>query len=95
MARPRTYQPNKQVAAVTPLRREEGDRRIPTSAKLLDIKDASHKLTEQFGSGYSVSAIRRWVQNGEWIQNWHYTRRGRMIKVYLPAVQEWVVSGGS
>ena len=64
-------------------------KQIPLSAQLLDLKEASQKLTEQFGKGYSDRAIRRLVNSGEWQENWHYVRLKRLIKIYLPAVQEW------
>lgn len=90
---PRNYLRNKKV---TPNLQAvpQSPARIPATAKLLDLKEASSALTEQFGEGYSVTSIRKWVRNGDWTEGWHYVRRNKLIKVYLTAVQEWVVSGG-
>ncbi|MEP0872910.1 hypothetical protein NDA01_24130 [Trichocoleus desertorum AS-A10] len=89
---PRRYLPEKQVAPPRAIAKPE-TRQIPLDAKLYDLKDASILLSEQFGSGYSVRALRRLIESGEWVEGWHYMRRGKFLKIYLPAVQEWQLRG--
>jgi hypothetical protein len=83
---PRTYLKSKQIAAPAPS--TEG-KQIPLNAKLYGLRQASQLLNEQFDGGFSIREMRRLINSGAWLEHWHYTRRGRQIKVYLVAVQEW------
>jgi hypothetical protein len=62
---------------------------IPAGGQLTDLKEAAIALTDRYGRGYSVRNIRRLIANGTWARNWHWTRTGKAIKIYLPAVQEY------
>ena len=83
---PRTYLKNKQV---DPPRPSTEGKQIPLNAKLYSLQQASQLLNEQFDGGFSVREMRRLINSGEWLERWHYVRRGRQIKIYLTAVQEW------
>jgi hypothetical protein len=83
---PRTYLTGKQPNAPTP---SNDGRQIPLNAKLYSLRQASTLLNEQFDGGFSIREMRRLINSGEWIEQWHYIRRGRAIKIYLAAIQEW------
>ncbi len=91
---PRTYLTQKQTQT-TVLRSitNPEPREIPLDTRLYDLKDASILLTNQFGKGYSIQAMRRLIKSGEWVEGWHYRKRGKIFKIYLAAVQEWQLRG--
>lgn len=88
---PRTYYPNKAVAPLRPVSRSKPLQEIPLDAKLYSLRNASWLLNEQFDGGFSDQEIRRLIRNGSWQEKWHYVRRGTRIKIYIPAVQEWLL----
>ena len=67
---------------------------IPLDAKLYSIQTASKILNDQFERGFSTREIRRLIASS-WVEGWHFVRRGKLIKIYLPAVQQWVMEGES
>ena len=77
---------------LVPVPSKQSDRSIPIDAKLLDLDVAAMQLTDLYGRGYSAASLRRLCKK-EWVDGWHYTRRGTLYKIYLPAVQEWAVKG--
>jgi hypothetical protein len=77
-------------AAVKPSSKAKAPpRKIPEGATLTSLKAASSALNEKYDGGYSMRTIRRLIKDGTWVFGWHYTRTGRLIKIYLPAAQEY------
>lgn len=87
----RTYSADKKVVPIQ-AKPPISNRQIPKDAKLHDITEASHLLTEQYGRGWSVKVLRRLIQSDEWVQGWHYIKHGKFYKLYLPAIRETILS---
>ncbi|BAS55282.1 hypothetical protein NIES2135_54460 [Leptolyngbya boryana NIES-2135] len=88
---PRTYSVLKPV---TPLKVVKPVEAIPPDAKLHDLEETSKLLTDQFSGGFSVKSLRRLIKS-DWTEGTHYLYVRKRLKFYLPAIQDWVVSGGS
>ncbi len=64
-------------------------KRIPAGASLLSLVSAGKVLNAKYDGGYSLSTMKRLIRNGQWQFGWHWTRTGRFIKIYEPAIDEW------
>jgi hypothetical protein len=91
---PRTYNNLKPVTPLKVVKAIEPGETIPIDAKLHDLEEASRLLTEQFSSGFSLKSLRRLVKS-DWTEGTHYIYVRNRLKLYLPAIQAWVISGGS
>lgn len=67
---------------------------IPLDAKLCNVRQASEILNEQFGGGFSEVNLRRLVRLQKFVEGVHYNKVGRSPRFYIPAVIEYVNSGG-
>jgi hypothetical protein len=68
---------------------QELGKQIPTGATLLSLASAEKILNAKYDGGYSLSTMKRLIRNGQWHFGWHWTRTGRFIKIYEPAIDEW------
>jgi hypothetical protein len=78
-----------EAKAKPPSKAKAPPRQIPEGAVLTSLKAASIALNDRYDGGYSVRTLRRLITNGTWKHDWHWTRTGRLIKIYLPAAQEY------
>lgn len=90
----RTYQASKAApSTVTKLSVKSQTTTQPQAwedGKLLhNLEEASVILTHKLGEGYSVPQLRSRIKTGEWKEQLHWYRTGKLYKINIQAVINW------